>query len=155
MTLDGPSVGWSTRDDTTQAPVFRSATAVAILKTSAFPQQRGWRRGRLSARALYVGDDATGVRPRLPDGVRSVQSAAIAQVGSTATTNAYRAVTPSLATLPDSMLIAISSPYRKAGLLYKKWKTHFGKDTDDVLVIQASSTPAQPDFRSRAYCARA
>jgi hypothetical protein len=48
----------------------------------------------------------------------------------------YRAITPSLATLPDSMLIAISSPYRKAGLLYEKWKAHFGKDTDDVLVIQ-------------------
>jgi hypothetical protein len=30
------------------------------------------------------------------------------------------------------MLIAISSPFRKAGLLYEKWKAHFGKDTSDV-----------------------
>jgi hypothetical protein len=56
----------------------------------------------------------------------------------------YRAVVPSLATLPDSMLIAISSPYRKAGLLYEKWKAHFGKDSADVLVIQASSAQLNP-----------
>jgi hypothetical protein len=56
----------------------------------------------------------------------------------------YRAVVPSLATLPDSMLIAISSPYRKAGLLYEKWKQHYGRDSDDVLVIQASSAQLNP-----------
>jgi hypothetical protein len=56
----------------------------------------------------------------------------------------YRAVLPGLATLPGSMLIAISSPYRKSGLLYDKWKQHFGKDTADVLVIQASSRMLNP-----------
>jgi hypothetical protein len=56
----------------------------------------------------------------------------------------YRAITPSLATLPDSMLVAISSPYRKAGLLFEKWKQHFGKDSDDVLVIQATSLQLNP-----------
>ena len=54
----------------------------------------------------------------------------------------YRAVKPSLATLPGSMLVAISSPYRKSGLLYDKWRAHFGKDSDDVLVIQATSSAA-------------
>jgi hypothetical protein len=34
----------------------------------------------------------------------------------------YRAITPGMATLKDSMLIGISSPYRKAGLLYRKFK---------------------------------
>ena len=56
----------------------------------------------------------------------------------------YRAVLPGLATLPGSMLIAISSPYRKAGLLFDKWKQHFGKDTADVLVIQATSRQLNP-----------
>jgi hypothetical protein len=32
----------------------------------------------------------------------------------------YQAVTPSLATLPGSMLIGISTPYRRAGLLRQK-----------------------------------
>ncbi len=56
----------------------------------------------------------------------------------------YRAVKPSLATLPGSMLVAISSPYRKSGLLYDKWRAHFGKDSDDVLVIQATSRQLNP-----------
>jgi hypothetical protein len=56
----------------------------------------------------------------------------------------YRAVFPGLATLPGAMLVAISSPYRKAGLLFDKWKQHYGKDTADVLVIQASSRQLNP-----------
>lgn len=56
----------------------------------------------------------------------------------------YRAVMPGLATLPNSMLVGISSPYRKAGLLYDKWRAHFGTDSDDVLVIQAASLALNP-----------
>jgi hypothetical protein len=56
----------------------------------------------------------------------------------------YRAVLPGLATIPDAMLVAISSPYRKAGLLYEKWKAHYGKDSDDVLVVQATSRQLNP-----------
>ncbi len=56
----------------------------------------------------------------------------------------YRALMPSLATLPGSMLIGISSPYKKAGLLYDKWKAPFGKDDDRVLVIQATSLQLNP-----------
>jgi hypothetical protein len=56
----------------------------------------------------------------------------------------YRAVLPSLATLPNSMLIGISSPYKKSGLLYERWKSFFGKDDAHVLVIQASSAQLNP-----------
>jgi hypothetical protein len=56
----------------------------------------------------------------------------------------YRAILPGLSTIPGSMLVAISSPYRKAGLLYEKWRAHFGKDSDDILVIQAASTVLNP-----------
>jgi hypothetical protein len=59
----------------------------------------------------------------------------------------YRAVTPRLATLPDSMLVGISSPYRKAGLLFEKWKQHFGRDDDGMLVIRATSLQLNPTRR--------
>ena len=56
----------------------------------------------------------------------------------------YNAVKPGMATLPGSMLIGISSPYRKSGLLYTKYKKHFGQDDDDVLVVQAASLALNP-----------
>jgi hypothetical protein len=55
----------------------------------------------------------------------------------------YKAITPALASIPGSMLIGISSPYRKSGLLYAKYKRHFGRD-DDVLVIQAPTRTLNP-----------
>jgi hypothetical protein len=61
----------------------------------------------------------------------------------------YSAVMPGLATLPGSMLIGISSPYRRAGLLYEKWREHYGKDDDDVLVIRAPSTVLNPTLDRR------
>jgi hypothetical protein len=57
----------------------------------------------------------------------------------------YKALRPALSTLqPESMLIGIATPYRKGGLLYRKYSEHFGKDTDDVLVIQAPSIVLNP-----------
>lgn len=56
----------------------------------------------------------------------------------------YRAVLPGLARVPGSMLIGISSPYKKSGLLYRKWQEHFGQNDDDVLVIQAPSRTLNP-----------
>ncbi|MEW6438812.1 MAG: hypothetical protein AB1508_16765 [Pseudomonadota bacterium] len=55
----------------------------------------------------------------------------------------YRAIVPGMATLPGAMLIAISTPYRRAGLLYRKYRDHFGQD-GDVLVIKAPSTLLNP-----------
>ncbi|MBA7611056.1 hypothetical protein ES703_18272 [subsurface metagenome] len=37
------------------------------------------------------------------------------------------AVRPSLATIPDSLLIGISTPYSRAGVLYDQFKKHYGK----------------------------
>jgi hypothetical protein len=56
----------------------------------------------------------------------------------------YNAVKPGLATLPGAMLVGISSPYRKAGLLHAKYKRHFGVDDDDVLVVKAPSLVLNP-----------
>lgn len=55
----------------------------------------------------------------------------------------YRAITPGMR-LPTSRLIGISSPYRKTGLLYTRHRTHFGKYSDDVLVLQAASHILNP-----------
>ena len=50
----------------------------------------------------------------------------------------YRAVLPSLMTT-QGMLIGISTPYRKIGLLHQKHRDHFGVDGDDVLVVQGAA----------------
>jgi hypothetical protein len=57
----------------------------------------------------------------------------------------YWALKPGMATLSDdAMLIGISTPYAKRGLLYKKFIAHYGKDSDDVLVIRAPSLLLNP-----------
>lgn len=59
----------------------------------------------------------------------------------------YRAVIPSLATT-GGLLVGISSPYRKKGLLWQKYKKHFGK-SDDVLVVQGATTDFNPTIDPR------
>lgn len=55
----------------------------------------------------------------------------------------YKAIKPALASIPGSIIIGISSPYRKSGLLYKKYKDHYGRD-GDVLVIKAPTRTLNP-----------
>src|ERR1700736_1763760 len=55
----------------------------------------------------------------------------------------YKAIKPALASIPGSIIIGISSPYRKSGLLYKKFKEHYGRD-GDVLVIKAPTRTLNP-----------
>jgi hypothetical protein len=55
----------------------------------------------------------------------------------------YRAVLPSLATT-NGMLVAISTPYRKIGLLHQKHRDHFGVDTADTLIVQGASKLFNP-----------
>jgi hypothetical protein len=56
----------------------------------------------------------------------------------------YSALVPGMATIPGSMLIGISTPYRRAGLLYQKFRDHYGQNDDDVLVIRAPSRVLNP-----------
>ncbi len=51
----------------------------------------------------------------------------------------YTAILPGLVTC-DGMLIGISTGYRKQGLLFNKYREHYGIDDDDVLFVQGSST---------------
>jgi hypothetical protein len=61
----------------------------------------------------------------------------------------YAALTPGMAMIPQAQLFGISTPYAKRGLLYKKWIDGFGKDSDDVLVIQAPSHVMNPKLDTR------
>lgn len=55
----------------------------------------------------------------------------------------YRAVMPSLVA-SGGMLVGISTPYRRQGLLHAKHRDHFGVEGDDVLVVQGDSATFNP-----------
>ncbi len=59
----------------------------------------------------------------------------------------YRALVPSLATT-GGMLVGISSPYARRGLLFEKWRKHYGRD-DDVLVVQGETLDFNPTLDRR------
>jgi hypothetical protein len=61
----------------------------------------------------------------------------------------YTAILPGTATLPNSLLIGISTHYRRSGLLFEKWERHFGKDDDDILVVAGPSTAFNPSLPRR------
>lgn len=56
----------------------------------------------------------------------------------------YRAVIPGMATVPDAMLVGISSPHKRSGLLFNKYDALFGKEDDNELVIQAPTRVMNP-----------
>jgi hypothetical protein len=56
----------------------------------------------------------------------------------------YNAITPGMVTLPGAMLIGISTPYRRSGLLFDRWRRHYGKPDPDVLVVRGPSTVFNP-----------
>jgi hypothetical protein len=63
----------------------------------------------------------------------------------------YRAVMPSL--VNGGMLVGISTPYRKLGLLHQKHRDHFGQD-GDVLVVQGASRSFNPSLSEAAIAAQ-
>ncbi len=55
-------------------------------------------------------------------------------------TEVINALRPALSTVPGSMLLCLSSPYRRAGALWQAFKRHYGHEGDPVLIWQAPST---------------
>jgi hypothetical protein len=55
----------------------------------------------------------------------------------------YRACLPSLIA-SGGMLIGISTPYRRTGLIHAKHRDHFGVEGDDVLVVQGDAATFNP-----------
>jgi hypothetical protein len=57
-----------------------------------------------------------------------------------------RGLRPALSTIPNSMLLAASSPYSKRGTLWDAYRRHYGQDGDDVLVWKAPSKVMNPSL---------
>ena len=55
----------------------------------------------------------------------------------------YRAVKPAMATIPNSLLIGISSPYSRRGLLFRKFSAHYGK-AGPILIVKAPTIVMNP-----------
>jgi hypothetical protein len=64
----------------------------------------------------------------------------------------YRAVLPALTS--NAALVAISTPYRRTGLLHQKHRDCFGQDDPNVLVVQGPTLLFNPEF-DRTIIARA
>jgi hypothetical protein len=60
-----------------------------------------------------------------------------------------RAVRPSLATIPDSLLLCISSPWARTGPLWQAFNRHHGRDDSDVMVWSAPTTVMNPTIKQR------
>jgi hypothetical protein len=54
-----------------------------------------------------------------------------------------------MATIDDAMLLGISSPHAKNGLLWQKFCEHYGKDDEDVLFIRAPTVELNPTIDPR------
>ena len=60
-------------------------------------------------------------------------------------TEVFAALKPGTMTLRDqAMIVAISTPLTKTGLLWQKYAEHYGKPDDNVLVIKATSLQLNP-----------
>jgi hypothetical protein len=57
-------------------------------------------------------------------------------------TEVYNAIKPGTMTV-GGMIVGISSPHKKSGLLHEKWRDHYAKD-GDVLVVHAPSRALNP-----------
>lgn len=58
----------------------------------------------------------------------------------------YDALKPAMATIPGAMLIGISSPYAKRGLLWNKYRTHYGQPTSRTLIVKAPTWIMNPSL---------
>ena len=67
--------------------------------------------------------------------------------GSNPDVEILRALRPSMATIPSSKLIAISSPYAKRGVMFEEYEKHFGNDeSTKTLIWQAPSVVMNPSL---------
>jgi hypothetical protein len=59
-------------------------------------------------------------------------------------TEILNALRPAMATVPDAVLMCISSPYARRGEMWRSHREHFGHDGDPVLVWQADTRSMNP-----------
>ena len=58
------------------------------------------------------------------------------------------AVRPGMATIPDSLLLCISSPYARRGALWNAFKKYYGTDNSRILVWRAPTQAMNPSVES-------
>jgi hypothetical protein len=63
-------------------------------------------------------------------------------------TEILNALRPAMATVPEALLLCISSPYARRGVLWDAYRTHFGQD-GNVLVWQADTRTMNPTVDER------
>ena len=61
----------------------------------------------------------------------------------------YKAIKPAMATIPDALLISISTPYSRQGLLFENFKEYYGKEDAEVLVWKAPSLLMNPTLSEK------
>jgi hypothetical protein len=66
------------------------------------------------------------------------------ETGSNPAQEILAALRPSMATIPTSMLLCISSPYRRSGPSFEAFRDYYGVDDDRVLVVREPSTVMNP-----------
>jgi hypothetical protein len=59
-------------------------------------------------------------------------------------TEVLKALRPSTLTIPGSLIVGISSPYAKRGILWDAFRRYFGKDNARVLVWKADTVSMNP-----------
>lgn len=61
-----------------------------------------------------------------------------------------RAVRPALARVPGSLLVVVSSPYARRGVLFSAWQKHHDQPDGEVVLVQADTLTLNPTFDARA-----
>jgi hypothetical protein len=56
------------------------------------------------------------------------------------------AIRPALATVPNALLLGVSSPYSRRGVLWAAYRDHWGRNDDPVLVWSAPSQVMNPSI---------
>jgi len=64
--------------------------------------------------------------------------------GANPDTEILNALSPGMGTIPDAMLICLSSPYARRGALWEAYREHFGRDDDEVLCWRADTKTMHP-----------
>jgi hypothetical protein len=61
-----------------------------------------------------------------------------------------RAVRPALARVPGSLLVGVSTPYARKGVIWTAWQKYHDKPDGDVVFVQASTLELNPTHDQRA-----
>ena len=64
-------------------------------------------------------------------------------------TEILTALRPAMLTVREPLLLGISSPYARRGVLWEAYRNHFGQDGDEVLVWQAATRDMNPSIPER------